>query len=96
MPGLSPLISLILGRAFFNGLPITLSSGRLFPKIAAADIPVRAAGFPPSGGVAASPANDVAPGDFLELVALSGSAEWALLSYEKEEVLAIRRLTVSS
>jgi hypothetical protein len=80
MPGLSSLTSLMLGRAFFNGLPITLSSGKLLPKSPAVDIPASAEGFPLSGGVAASPASEVAPGDFLELVALSGSAECCLLS----------------
>ena len=86
MPGLRSPMSLMLGRAFFNGLPIIFSSGRLFPKMLAADIPVSAGCLPPSGGVAASPAKDAAPGDFLELVALSGSAECALLSCNEETV----------
>jgi hypothetical protein len=58
-----------------------LSSGIAFSKRPTADIPVPGSpdGFAHSGGVA-SPPNDVTPGDFLELAALSGSSEWALLS----------------
>jgi len=74
-------MSPMLGRAFFNGLPTTLSSGRLLPNRPAVDIPASEELFAPSGGVA-SPVKDVAPGDFLELAALSGSAECCLLSYD--------------
>lgn len=71
-------MSLMLGRAFFSGLPMMLwSSGRLFPK---SDAPVNGPAFPASSGVPVSPRADPAPGDLRELAALSGSTEWARLS----------------
>jgi len=74
-------MSLMLGRAFFSGLPMMLwSSGRLFPKSGAADIPVNGPSFAASSSVLFSPRADPAPGDLRELAALSGSTEWARLS----------------
>lgn len=76
----------MLGRAFFSGLPTTAESfSKLLPN---SDAPDKGGTDPaPLSGGVASPVNGPALGDFLELaLALSGSAECALLSCSKNSV----------
>ncbi len=67
----------MLGRAFFNGLPIVISSAKLFPKILAV---LMLSTWAVAGAVIVSSVEGAALGDFLELAALSGSAECCRLS----------------
>lgn len=70
----------MLGRAFFNGLPMIVSSGRLRPNRDVDDGP--GIGRAPSGGVTSPPTPGAAPGDLAGLaLALSWSASYARLSY---------------